>query len=155
MSIWRIQSTTPDGSLNTSWEKVSAARRASFKKRHTHEASVRWREKRREVRLRERPSALLQGCCRNKTTTEFFNGPQDASYLMESALSSCCTTLHSRPKLVSIQHIPTESLNYTLILQTAWGGCPQRTSRLRLRLTFITQRRSDCSDLLQWRHPPE
>ena len=35
-SIWRIQSTTPDGSLNTSWEKVSASQLYSIEKTYTY-----------------------------------------------------------------------------------------------------------------------
>lgn len=47
MSIWRIQSTTPDGSSNTFWEKVSAALLHTFNQTHGVEGGING------VRLRE------------------------------------------------------------------------------------------------------
>lgn len=84
MSIWRIQSTTQDGSSNTSWEKVSAA--LLFKTIKT-----RWST----IEAHGEPI---------KTSSKCFP-LSDASYLMKSAWSSYCN-VHSRPEHVSIQPYP-------------------------------------------------
>lgn len=58
MSIWRIQSTTPDGFSNTFWEKVSAA---LFK----HKGSLR-----RQITMNEVKMEAISRGCRNQTSSK-------------------------------------------------------------------------------------
>lgn len=108
MSIWRIQSTTPDGSLNTSWEKVGAL----FKKRHMH--GVNGRQRGKYGGGGEAEGKPVSSAARNKTASEFL--PWSTGHFLSYKVSLVIMLHYSSFKaknLLASSQIPTESLNYT------------------------------------------